>query len=132
MFYRRRFGGFEFIAPSTMSSNNPDVNSLFPQFATFSQTLTNLIEVFNQNMTKFDSSFLKNLQFKGLNPISATEVVKIWYNTKGYDSSVSYLNVLNNAFLRNNIGNLNLTPNDYGKIKMKIELKLLKITYKQR
>ena len=68
-------------------------------------------------MTKFDSSFLKKLQFIGPNPLSATEVVKIWYNTKGYDSSVSYLNVLNNAFLRNNIGNLNLTPNDYGKIK---------------
>jgi hypothetical protein len=32
--------------------------------------------------------------------------VKIWFNVKGYDSSVAYLNVLNNALLRSQLPGL--------------------------
>lgn len=40
-------------------------------------------------------------------PLISNENVKIWYNTKGYDSSVSYLNVINNAILRAKIATHN-------------------------
>lgn len=40
-------------------------------------------------------------------PLISNENVKIWYNTKGYDSSVSYLNVMNNAIMRAKFDYLN-------------------------
>ena len=40
-------------------------------------------------------------------PIVSNQNIKIWYNLKGYDTSVSYLNVINNAILRSKIHDLN-------------------------
>ena len=60
--------------------------------------------------------YLNNLEFVGSNSLYADETIKIWYNSKGYDSSVSYLNVLNNAILRSKINDLNLNPNNFGNI----------------
>ena len=112
-FFKRRYGGFEFMVPTNDEYNYA---SLFTSFATFSQTLTGLVGILNQNFT-FDSSYLNSLKFVGSNPLNANETVKIWYNTKGYDSSVSYLNVLNNAFLRSKTNILQKNPSDYGKNK---------------
>jgi hypothetical protein len=84
-FFKRRYAGFEFMTPST---NILNVISLFTDFASFSQTLTNLVGILNNNKSSgtFNSSSLQKLQFVGSNPLNTNETVKIWYNTKGYDS----------------------------------------------
>lgn len=40
-------------------------------------------------------------------PLISNQNVKIWYNTKGYDSAISHLNVINNAFMRSQFDLLN-------------------------
>ena len=52
-------------------------------------------------------NMLTNIKFKGTNPISSRQNVKIWYNLKGHVSSVSHLNVINNAILRSKINMIN-------------------------
>lgn len=79
-FYNNRYGGFEFLKPT---DNN---------------LMENLFKGLNM---------LTNIKFKGTNPISSRQNVKIWYNLKGHVSSVSHLNVINNAILRSKINMIN-------------------------
>ena len=116
-FYKKRFGGFEFIAPTFDPMSN--LTSLLLNYSVFAQSFTNFISQITQNLNSNSSvkspvGYLSNVSFVGSNALNANETVKIWYNTKGYDSSVSYLNVLNNAFLRSKTKDLNINPNDYG------------------
>lgn len=46
---------------------------------------------------------IQPVTFEGSNPLVADQVVKIWYNLKGYDTNVAYLNVINNAMLRSSV-----------------------------
>lgn len=73
----------------------------------------NTLENFNQLIILFTNSFTQNTQLKSdtslLNNslLVSNQNVKVWYNLKGYDTSVSYLNVINNAVLRSLIKDLN-------------------------
>lgn len=83
-FFRKRYGGFEFLQQEKIDENTvTNANNL----------LKTLFQMFNvtANVT-LDPQLLR----KEAN-------VKVWYNTKGYDSSVAYLNVLNNALLRSQL-----------------------------
>ena len=58
-----------------------------------------------------DSSSLMNnstpVFSSSADPLISNQNVKIWYSTKGYDSAVSHLNVINNAMLRSQLAMLN-------------------------
>jgi len=82
-FFRKRFGGYEFLHV---------VNQSY---------ITNL-----QGISQSLSKILKiawNLTSVSPGQLAQEQNVKIWYNIKGYDASVSYLNVLNNALLRSKL-----------------------------
>ena len=81
-----RFGGFEFLKPI----ENTIIDSLIENI---------------QSLTK--------ISFTGSNPLVAKQNVKIWYNLNGYDSSVSYLNALNNAVLKSKLNAINLNGNEH-------------------
>lgn len=108
-FFRRRFGGFEFLVQYTSDLNKMAINSI--------QNLNQLINLFTNSFTttnNISANLKPNIQ---LNNLIRNQQVKVWYNLKGYDTSVSYLNVLNNAILRSKINKLNrtsLNSNDYG------------------
>jgi len=99
-FFKKRYGGFEFMPP-LLTTN---------QLMNFSASLTNFLNTFTSNSISSSNS----------NPILINQIIKIWYNLKGYVSSVSYLNVINNAILRSQINklneetsNTNLDPNEH-------------------
>jgi hypothetical protein len=119
-FFKKRYGGFEFLAPSsnlTQSKNSSNITDFLLSYTLFAQNFVNLINIFslNQNLTSSPVDYLNGTRIVGTNPLYSDENVKIWYNTKGYDASVSYLNILNNAFLRNNVNLEGKDPNSYGK-----------------
>jgi hypothetical protein len=98
------------------SFGNASLTDLFTSFALFSQNVISLINITNPNLNiTLNTSYLSDLKFVGTNPLSADENVKIWYNTKGFVSSVGYLNVLNNAFLRSKENILKNNASDFGK-----------------
>ena len=103
------------MTPSNSALNNLNLTGLFENFALFSNTLTSLITNANPNInSSFNSSYLNDLKFVGTNPLTSSETIQIWYNTKGFVSNVAYLNVLNNAFLRSKEAFLKNNPKDYG------------------
>ena len=80
----------------------------------------NSITYFNNLMNLMKNSFSQNDSFKqeikvNLNSSSSllvsNENVKVWYNIKGYDTSVAYLNTIYNAILRSQINELNKQSN---------------------
>ena len=83
-FFRKRFGGYEFYVSGGLQANN-DLTDLQTQIET-------LLQLFGVNFSGFS-----------LESFVARDSVRIWYNPKGFDSSVSYLNVINNAFLRSKL-----------------------------
>jgi ATP-binding cassette subfamily A (ABC1) protein 1 len=85
-YFQTCFGGFEFV--DTLA-NQTIVDATF----TLLNRLTNI-----------------TIDPKGL---ISNNRVKIWYNNKGFYSAVAYLNVINNAFLRNQINKPDQTSN-YG------------------
>jgi ATP-binding cassette, subfamily A (ABC1), member 1 len=94
-FFQKRFAGFEFQAPNNNINNN-QTNQFYLNFNNFTQTYSNLLNFdLMTNLNSFSS------------PIISNQIIKIWYNLKGYDTSVSYLNVINNAILRSKINDLN-------------------------
>ena len=128
LFFKRRYGGFEFLAPTPSTTNLSATAQAFTGMAVLIGQITNmfgisLIHDVIQNLTESQVANFSGLAFKGSNSLTTNEPVKLWYNTKGYDSSVSYLNVLNNAILRGKIISLNmnrsadaqLDPNEHGK-----------------
>ena len=116
-FFKKRFGGFEFVMPNEKLSD-ANLTRIFSSFTQFLKTVTKLVNIVtsseNESMSPVD--YLNDLEFVGVNALYANETVKIWYNTKGYDASVSYLNVLNNAFLRSKTNVFDQNPSDYGNI----------------
>ena len=112
-FFKKRFGGFEFKKTKTYSNSN--IKYLFSNFTQFAKTLINLLNTATlQNQTFSPVEYLRYLEFVGSNSLYSQDIVKIWYNPKGYDSSVSYLNVLNNAFLRSKTNFLRKDPSNIG------------------
>ena len=85
-FDQTRYGGYEFLKPN----ENQLLNSL----------IVNI-----QNLTK--------TTFVGSNPLVSNQNVKIWYNLNGYDSSVSYLNALNNAMLKSRLNAMSLDSDEH-------------------
>jgi len=77
-FYENRYGGFEFLKP--YDSENHVLDNIFQMI-----------------------SSIANVSFQGTNPLVSNQNLKIWYNLVGFDTSVSYLNVINNAILRSKI-----------------------------
>ena len=90
-FFKKRFGGFEFQPPLLKSSISDQLIS------NFSSSLTNFLNTY-ANLVNLSSNS---------NPIITNQIVKVWYNLKGYATSVSYLNVINNAILRSQLNKIN-------------------------
>lgn len=112
-FFKKRFGGFEF--KKTKKYSNSNIKDLFSNFTQLAKTLINLLNTATlQNQTLSPVEYLRYLEFVGTNSLYSQDIVKIWYNPKGYDSSVSYLNVLNNAFLRSKTNVLSKDSSDIG------------------
>jgi hypothetical protein len=120
-FFQKRYGGFEFVAPSSNASltgSSANLNIFLSNYTLFAFNFLSLANILtsNENNTATASpiGYMNGTSFVGANPLSSNENVKIWYNTKGYDASVSYLNVLNNAFLRSKEKVLGNDPNNIG------------------
>jgi ATP-binding cassette subfamily A (ABC1) protein 1 len=119
-FFRKRFGGYEFIQPNvkteTSLSDNQMPSNFLKNMTQFVNTLTYLLDRLNSlNSSTTPNQIVKpinNINFDGSNPFITPNNVKIWYNPKGYDASVSYLNVINNAFLRSKINEMNENLNN--------------------
>ncbi|UJR15712.1 hypothetical protein I4U23_002647 [Adineta vaga] len=99
----KRFGGFEFLS-SSMSKSIDLVNE------TLLNQLINVTNGNNQSSTNIDSKKIASL-FRIYPPQAS-----VWYNNKGWLSSVAFLNVFNNALLRSILlKNDSLSPiHDYG------------------
>ena len=114
-FFKKRQGGYEFKKPKNLSNSN--ITDLFSDFSKFSKNLIRILNIAtHQNQSISPVDYLNSLEFLGMNSLYSQDRVKIWFNPKGYASSVAFLNVLNNAFLRSKTSLLNKDPNDIGKI----------------
>jgi hypothetical protein len=85
-YFRKRFGGFEFLDPL----------------------------VVNETLVERALNMLKatlNITVNNPDRFVANKRLKIWYNNKGFYAHVSYLNMMNNAFLRSQITD---NKSDYG------------------
>ena len=105
-FFQKRYGGFEFQPPL--------LNNSIDQLSNFSASLINFISsystLFNSSSININSinQTIRNISNNAGDPIISNQNIKIWYNSKGNNSSsVSYLNVINNAILRSQINKLN-------------------------
>jgi ATP-binding cassette, subfamily A (ABC1), member 1 len=85
-FFKKRYGGFEFNVKSKNISSSL-ILELFSDFSKFSNNFVNLLNIATlQNQSMSPVEYLNNLEFVGSNSLYADETVKIWYNSKGYDS----------------------------------------------
>ncbi len=103
-FFRRRFGGFEFQVPYKKNINKMATDSI-----TYFNNLMNLIKNSFSSNDSFKQDLKVNLKSSLL---ISNENVKVWYNIKGYDTSVAYLNTIYNAILRSQINELNKKSNN--------------------
>jgi ATP-binding cassette subfamily A (ABC1) protein 1 len=85
-YFQKRYGGFDF-------SNNPSDADIVSEIYKIFESLTNPVR-----------------------SQSKKQIVKIWYNNKGYFSSVAFLNTLNNAILRSKLKNQNVDSANVGLI----------------
>ena len=90
-FFRRRYGGYEFDKIQNKIVLDKGI------FFNIEATLNNLLQTLNMSTGSILSRFI------GDSNLIANQSVKIWFNPKGYDTSVSYLNVINNALLRSKL-----------------------------
>ncbi|CAM4887474.1 unnamed protein product [Rotaria socialis] len=86
----KRFGGFDFLAQDNFNSIDLLNQTLIDRII----NATNTINSTNQLITNVDAA--KVAAFFRIHPPQ----VSVWYNNKGWPSSVAFLNVFNNAFLR--------------------------------
>ncbi|KXJ05547.1 ATP-binding cassette sub-family A member 2, partial [Exaiptasia diaphana] len=66
------------------------------------------------NVVKFVPKNFNDIPFTPVRRLAVREVVKSWYNNKGYHALPTYLNVMNNAILRASIGKDKGNPSAYG------------------
>jgi ATP-binding cassette subfamily A (ABC1) protein 1 len=85
-YFQKRYGGFDF-------SNNPSDADIVSEIYKIFESLTNPVR-----------------------SQSKKQIVKIWYNNKGYFSPVAFLNTLNNAILRSKLKNQNVDSANVGLI----------------
>jgi ATP-binding cassette subfamily A (ABC1) protein 1 len=97
-FFRKRFGGFEFLEPILNTTLANNLNRL----------LAITIGTFNNDTAATTTDVL--------GAFLANDRIKVWYNNKGYIAAVSFLNVINNAILRTKVkrANPNATLSEYG------------------
>ncbi|CAF2158124.1 unnamed protein product [Rotaria magnacalcarata] len=86
----KRFGGFDFLAQNNFNSIDLLNQTLIDGIV----NAINTINSANQSITNVDAA--KVAAFFRIHPPQ----VSVWYNNKGWPSSVAFLNVFNNAFLR--------------------------------
>nr|CAD7425504.1 unnamed protein product [Timema monikensis] len=101
-FYKRRYGGFTFgVHIPTQLTNLSRVKSLLETLSPYS------IEEMNafQNWTMTTNSRLDSRD--------RFDNIKVWFNNKGWASSVSYMNAINNVVLRASLSE-NQKPEQYG------------------
>nr|APD26544.1 ATP-binding cassette transporter subfamily A member 1-like X1 protein [Brachionus koreanus] len=95
--FQRRYGGYEFLVPR-IGLNSEQISNF----------LNNLISINSQLNAQDNSTFFTSSSLTSINN------VKLWYNTKGYDANVAYLNVLNNAFMRSKLTEKNIDATEHG------------------
>jgi ATP-binding cassette subfamily A (ABC1) protein 1 len=113
--FRKRFGGFQFLNPFFNSTTDNLFINLGTNFRKLlnslqkleknnlnSSNLTNNLVIIEQILTSIESNN-SNMSQADRNFLLANQNIKIWYNNKGYDAIVSYLNVINNALLRSKL-----------------------------
>nr|UOU03308.1 ATP-binding cassette subfamily A1-like 1 [Brachionus rubens] len=86
--FKKRYGGYEFLTPKIGFN---------------ASLLSNFLNTVTESNTNFDP-----------NSLITNQNVKLWYNTKGYDANVAYLNILNNAFMRSKLKKSNFDPREHG------------------
>nr|QNH67855.1 ATP-binding cassette transporter subfamily A member 1-like protein X1 [Brachionus rotundiformis] len=96
--FKRRYGGYEFLVPR-LGLNSNQIASLFNNLIRLNNALSP-----RENQTALFTS----------NSLASNNNVKLWYNTKGYDANVAYLNVLNNALMRSKLANKSIDPTEHG------------------
>ncbi|CAF0829869.1 unnamed protein product [Rotaria sordida] len=99
----KRFGGFEFLLQSVSDSYDIINETLINQ-------IINITDLTNQLLSMINSWKIAPL-FRIFPPR-----VSVWYNNKGWPSSVAFLNIFNNALLRGLLLQVNssIDINDYG------------------
>lgn len=114
----KRFGGFEFIPRNNFKSLNLLNETILTQFKTLLNRSNLLTESFNP--VKIAPLFqVHPSQAAVITPFSFSFhsfLLQVWYNNKGWPSSVAFLNIFNNALLRGLLlTNNSLAPiTDYG------------------
>ena len=93
-YYKQRYGGFEFGIKNPLSLIN---------MSQVEEVFTRLDRASNLNKDRI-GSFAKGLVFNAAdNNLRGSELfdnVRVWFNNKGWASSVAYMNALNNIVLR--------------------------------
>nr|CAD7439812.1 unnamed protein product [Timema bartmani] len=101
-FYKRRYGGFTFgVHIPTQLTNLSRVKSLLETLSPYSIEEMNAFQ--NWTMTT-------NLR---LDSRDRFDNIKVWFNNKGWASSVAYMNAINNVVLRASLSE-NQKPEQYG------------------
>nr|CAD7402681.1 unnamed protein product [Timema poppensis] len=101
-FYKRRYGGFTFgVHIPTQLTNISRVKSLLETLSPYSIKEMNAFQ--NWTMTTNSRSDSRD----------RFDNIKVWFNNKGWASSVAYMNAINNVVLRASL-NENQKPEQYG------------------
>jgi ATP-binding cassette, subfamily A (ABC1), member 1 len=140
-FFRKRYGGFEFMPNEESLQSQPTSKNLLNNLNEFTEKLTLVLSHLN-NVTRLDANKISikssnatvnlssatleyllnqinlNEQLIDSNELLANKRIRIWYNPKGFVSSVAYLNLINNAILRSrqlgHLENISSTSSDLG------------------
>ncbi|RWS28570.1 ATP-binding cassette sub-family A member 7-like protein [Leptotrombidium deliense] len=94
-YYKKRYGGFSFNYQNSMSNSVNSVNAT--KLFNVLQLLLNIsdIDLGTEIVKNFSHQVTKNTE--GMNSLYN---IKVWFNNKGWASSVSYMNAINNVILR--------------------------------
>ena len=114
-FFQRRFGGLEFPAYEETGASATQLVADFASNLTalgYSLAMLAADPLANSTTNPSNSSFLSDRFVGGPNAFIANQSVRIWYNNKAYVASAAYLNVVNNAFLRAKINDMNAATNN--------------------
>nr|XP_040569768.1 phospholipid-transporting ATPase ABCA1-like [Lepeophtheirus salmonis] len=93
-FEGKRFGGFEFGILNPLAGRN------FDQWADSFQKISKATNMNESRVDAFTSTFAKEALVDMAYSSSTFDYIRVWFNNKGWASSVSYMNAVNNMVLR--------------------------------
>ncbi|XP_076353530.1 phospholipid-transporting ATPase ABCA1-like isoform X1 [Tachypleus tridentatus] len=103
-YYKKRYGGFTFGEKNLLGSFN---------FTSVKEVAHQLIEASGFSKKWKEVETMIDKIEKQLHNVQVFDNIKVWFNNKGWASSVAYMNALNNLILRTHLP-AHLDPHQYG------------------